>query len=65
MIVVSGGPETPSQLLTFRFDKIFYTGSTRVGRMAMAAAAAHLTPVTLELGGKNPVIVAEDAPLLS
>jgi aldehyde dehydrogenase (NAD+) len=63
VIVASGGPETASQLLAHRFDKIFYTGSSRVGRIVMAAAAAHLTPVTLELGGKNPVIVAEDAPL--
>jgi aldehyde dehydrogenase (NAD+) len=63
VIAVSGGPETASQLLALRFDKIFYTGSTRVGRMVMAAAAAHLTPVTLELGGKNPVIVAADAPI--
>ena len=37
-----------------RFDKIFFTGSTRVGRVVMAAAAKHLTPVTLELGGKCP-----------
>jgi aldehyde dehydrogenase (NAD+) len=63
VIVVSGGPEIASQLLALRFDKIFYTGSSRVGRMVMAAAAAHLTPVTLELGGKNPVIVADDAPI--
>lgn len=63
VIVVSGGPETASQLLALRFDKIFYTGSSRVGRMVMSAAAAHLAPVTLELGGKNPVIVAEDAPI--
>jgi acyl-CoA reductase-like NAD-dependent aldehyde dehydrogenase len=63
VIVVAGGPEAASQLLALRFDKIFYTGSSRVGRLVMAAAAAHLTPVTLELGGKNPVIVAEDAPL--
>jgi aldehyde dehydrogenase (NAD+) len=63
VIVVTGGPEAASQLLSLRFDKIFYTGSSRVGRIVMAAAAAHLTPVTLELGGKNPVIVAEDAPI--
>ena len=63
VIVISGGPETASRLLASRFDKIFYTGSSRIGRVVMAAAAAHLTPVTLELGGKNPVIVAADAPL--
>jgi len=39
------------------WDKIFYTGSGKIGRIVMAAAAKHLTPVTLELGGKCPVIV--------
>jgi acyl-CoA reductase-like NAD-dependent aldehyde dehydrogenase len=50
-------------LLGARFDKIFFTGSTAVGRAVMAAAARHLTPVTLELGGKCPCIVCADAPL--
>jgi aldehyde dehydrogenase (NAD+) len=63
VIVFSGGPETGSRLLAQRFDKIFYTGSSRVGRIVMRAAAEHLTPVTLELGGKNPALVAADAPL--
>jgi aldehyde dehydrogenase (NAD+) len=63
LIVVTGGPETAARLLEYRFDKIFYTGSSNVGRIVMKAAAANLTPVTLELGGKNPVIVAADAPL--
>lgn len=63
LIVVTGGPETAARLLEYRFDKIFYTGSSHVGRVVMKAAAVHLTPVTLELGGKNPVIVAADAPL--
>ena len=63
LLVVTGGPETAARLLEYRFDKIFYTGSSNVGRMVMKAAAAHLTPVTLELGGKNPAIVASDAPL--
>jgi aldehyde dehydrogenase (NAD+) len=63
VIVFSGGPETASHLLAQRFDKIFYTGSSRVGRAVMRAAAEHLTPVTLELGGKNPALVASDAPL--
>jgi aldehyde dehydrogenase (NAD+) len=63
VIVISGGPETASKLLSLRFDKIFYTGSSKVGRLVMAAAAKNLTPLTLELGGKNPVIVVEDAPL--
>ena len=50
-------------LLSERLDKIFFTGSPRVGRVIMAAAAKHLTPVTLELGGKSPCIVCADAPL--
>ncbi len=50
-------------LLREKFDAIFFTGSTRVGRIVMAAAAQHLTPVTLELGGKCPCIVCADAPL--
>ena len=63
VIVITGGPETAARLLELRFDKIFFTGQSRVGKMVMTAAAAHLTPVTLELGGKNPAIVAEDSPL--
>jgi aldehyde dehydrogenase (NAD+) len=63
VIVCSGGPETASALLAQRFDKIFYTGSTRVGRVVMRAAAEHLTPVTLELGGKNPALLAGDVAL--
>ena len=59
--VANGGVEVAEALLRERFDKIFFTGSTRVGRMVMAAAAKHLTPVTLELGGKCPVIVCADA----
>ena len=46
-----------------KFDSIFFTGSTNVGKAVMAAAARHLTPVTLELGGKCPAIVCADAPL--
>ncbi len=61
--VANGGPEVAEALLRERFDKIFFTGSTRVGRVVMAAAARHLTPITLELGGKCPVIVCADAPL--
>lgn len=63
IVVVAGGAETASRLLELRFDKIFFTGSSRIGRMVMKAAAANLTPVTLELGGKNPAIVAADSPL--
>lgn len=61
--VVNGGVEVAEALLRERFDKIFFTGSTRVGRAVMAAAARHLTPVTLELGGKCPAIVCGDAPI--
>jgi aldehyde dehydrogenase (NAD+) len=60
---VQGGPETTISLLQFPFDHIFYTGSTRVGRSIMEAAAKHLTPVTLELGGKSPTIVDRTANL--
>ncbi|MFD2999418.1 aldehyde dehydrogenase [Pontibacter toksunensis] len=60
---VEGGVDTTQHLLAQRFDHIFFTGSTRVGQIIMKAAAEHLTPVTLELGGKSPVIVAEDADL--
>ena len=55
--------EATKQLLDEKFDYIFFTGSTVVGRIIMTAAARHLTPVTLELGGKSPAIVHEDASL--
>jgi aldehyde dehydrogenase (NAD+) len=55
-----GGVEETTELLDHRFDKIFFTGSTRVGKIVMKAAAEHLTPVTLELGGKSPAIVMAD-----
>jgi aldehyde dehydrogenase (NAD+) len=61
--VVEGGADVTQQLLAQRFDYIFFTGSNRVGQIVMKAAAEHLTPVTLELGGKSPAIVAEDADL--
>ncbi|MBD1397771.1 aldehyde dehydrogenase [Pontibacter sp. JH31] len=60
---LEGGVSTTRNLLAQRFDYIFFTGSTQVGRLVMKAAAEHLTPVTLELGGKSPAIVAEDADL--
>ena len=63
VVVVEGGMEVSQALLDLSFDHIFFTGSPRVGRIVMAAAARHLTPVTLELGGKSPVIVAADADL--
>jgi aldehyde dehydrogenase (NAD+) len=61
-IVEGGVPET-TDLLAQRFDHIFYTGNGTVGRVVMTAAAAHLTPVTLELGGKSPVIIDASANL--
>jgi aldehyde dehydrogenase (NAD+) len=61
--VVEGGVAETQALLAQRFDYIFYTGNGRVGRIVMEAAARHLTPVTLELGGKSPVIVDDDADL--
>ena len=61
--LVQGGPDIAAALLQQRFDHIFFTGSARVGRLVMQAAAQHLTPVTLELGGKSPCIVTESADL--
>jgi len=59
--IVQGGVETSQALLQEKFDTIFFTGSVSVGEIVMEAAAKHLTPVTLELGGKCPCIVHEDA----
>lgn len=61
--VADGGIECNQKLLAQHFDYIFFTGSPRVGRIVMKAAAEHLTPVTLELGGKSPCIVDETANL--
>jgi acyl-CoA reductase-like NAD-dependent aldehyde dehydrogenase len=61
--VVTGGPDTAQALLEERFDHIFYTGSSHVGKIVMEAASHHLTPVTLELGGKSPCIVDADVNL--
>ncbi|XP_048215669.1 aldehyde dehydrogenase family 3 member B1 isoform X2 [Perognathus longimembris pacificus] len=58
--VVLGGPSEMGQLLEHRFDYIFFTGSPHVGKIVMAAAAKHLTPITLELGGKNPCYVDDN-----
>lgn len=55
--VVQGGAKETGELLKQPFDHIFYTGGGKVGRIVMEAAAKHLTPVTLELGGKSPVFV--------
>ena len=59
--VVEGGVEVSRDLLAQKWDYIFFTGSTRVGKIVYGSAAKHLTPVTLELGGKNPCIVDETA----
>ncbi|CAG8482794.1 1273_t:CDS:2, partial [Acaulospora colombiana] len=59
--IVNGGSQETSALLKFRFDHIFYTGSGHVGKIIMTEAAKSLTPVTLELGGKSPAIIANDA----
>lgn len=61
--VVEGAAETTQQLLSLGFDHVLFTGGTGIGSKVMAGAAATLTPVTLELGGKSPVIVASDADL--
>ncbi|NUS28800.1 MAG: aldehyde dehydrogenase family protein [Streptomyces sp.] len=61
--VVEGGIPETTALLAERFDHIFYTGNGVVGRIVMRAAAEHLTPVTLELGGKSPAFVDPDADL--
>ncbi|MFF1808282.1 aldehyde dehydrogenase family protein [Streptomyces sp. NPDC058251] len=61
--VVEGGIPETTALLAERFDHIFYTGNGTVGRIVMRAAAEHLTPVALELGGKSPAFVDRDADL--
>ncbi len=61
--VVQGGVPETQALLAQRWDHVFYTGNGRVGRIVMKAAAEHLTPVTLELGGKSPCFVLRDADL--
>lgn len=61
--VFEGGVEVSNTLLAQRWDYIFFTGSVAVGKVVAKAAAEHLTPVTLELGGKNPCIIDETADL--
>ncbi|AZI68871.1 aldehyde dehydrogenase [Cloacibacterium normanense] len=63
LYVVEGSVEETTAILKLRFDKIFFTGSPRVGKIVYKAAAEHLTPVTLELGGKSPAFVTEKADL--
>lgn len=58
--VVQGGPEVAARFAELPFDHLFFTGSTALGRQVMAAAARNLTPVTLELGGKSPAVIAPD-----
>lgn len=61
--VIEGGVPVTTELLKLKFDKIFFTGSTKVGAIVYQAAAKNLIPVTLELGGKSPAIITEDANL--
>jgi aldehyde dehydrogenase (NAD+) len=61
--VINGGVDTATALLQKRFDHIFFTGSPKVGKIVMKAAAEHLTSVTLELGGKSPTIIDQSANL--
>lgn len=61
--VVTGDKDVTSQLLELRFDHIFFTGSTEVGRIVYQQASKNLIPVTLELGGKSPTLVLKDANL--
>jgi aldehyde dehydrogenase (NAD+) len=63
VVVVEGALEETQTLLKQKFDYIFFTGSTAVGKVMMKAAAEHLTPVTLELGGKSPCLIEESANL--
>lgn len=59
--VITGGAKEVGQLLELKWDSIFYTGGSKVARIISAAAAKNLTPVTLELGGQDPVIVGKSA----
>jgi aldehyde dehydrogenase (NAD+) len=61
--VIQGGVDETTELLSQQFDHIFYTGNGTVGRIVMEAAAKHLTPVTLELGGKSPCLVDQQTDL--
>ncbi len=61
LVVVNGGLDTATAFSALPFDHLFFTGSPGVGKLVQRAAAENLTPVTLELGGKNPVVVGHDA----
>jgi aldehyde dehydrogenase (NAD+) len=62
-VVLEGGVPETTEILKQHFDKIFFTGSTTVGKIVYEAAAKWMTPVTLELGGKSPAIVTSDTNL--
>jgi coniferyl-aldehyde dehydrogenase len=61
LTIVTGGPSTGAAFCSMPFDHLFFTGSPEVGKHVQRSAAAHLVPVTLELGGKNPVVIGRDA----
>ncbi|WP_427967292.1 coniferyl aldehyde dehydrogenase [Altererythrobacter sp.] len=61
LAVITGGPEVAATFSTLPFDHLVFTGSTATGRRVMEAAAANLVPVTLELGGKSPVVMGRDS----
>jgi aldehyde dehydrogenase (NAD+) len=61
IVVIEGDGAVSQELIAQGFDRVFFTGGTEIGRKVYESAAPHLTPVTLELGGKSPVIVAADA----
>jgi coniferyl-aldehyde dehydrogenase len=63
VVVVQGGADVGAAFSALPFDHLLFTGSTAVGRHVMAAAARNLTPVTLELGGKSPALIAPDYPI--
>ncbi len=63
LYVYEGGIDETTELLKLKFDKIFFTGSTKIGNIVYKAAAENLTPVVLELGGKSPAIITKDANL--
>lgn len=63
LYVYEGGIDETTELLKLKFDKIFFTGSTKIGKIVYKAAAENLTPVTLELGGKSPAIITKHANL--
>src|SRR5690606_28982842 len=61
--VVQGGPDVGAAFCRLPFDHLLFTGSTSVGRSVMSAAATNLVPVTLELGGKSPALIAPGYPV--